>query len=60
MTTDTETPSDEQPTLGVDAVDFDGYAAFETLDGEELILFRRTNDRAWIQSDTYVALEGER
>lgn len=51
---------DVRTNLGVDAVDLDDYAAFTTLDGDELVLYRRTNDQAWIQSDTYVALEDER
>lgn len=63
MTITTDVPTkgrDAFATLGVDAVPLDDYAAFGTLDGDELVLYRRTNDQAWMQADTFVSLDDNR
>lgn len=45
-------PSENCPTLGVDAVSLDEFAAVETNDGE-LLVYDTGNEDAWIQSDAY-------
>ncbi|MEF8774831.1 MAG: hypothetical protein V5A37_08950 [Halobacteriales archaeon] len=60
MSTDTRNPSDDPVTVGVEATSYDEYAAFTTLGGDELVLYRRTNDRAWLQSDGFVSLDQRR
>lgn len=59
MSTDIQS-SDAPATVGIDAPSLDDYGAFTTMDGEELLLYRRTNDAAWLQSDAFVDLDARR
>lgn len=56
MTTDTEPPDDAPVTVGVGAVDLAAFGSFTTADGEVLI-YRRSAEHGWIQSDAAVSLE---
>lgn len=55
MSTDIQSP-DAPATVGIGTSSLDDYGAFTTMDGEELLLYRRTNDAAWLQSTHYVSL----
>ncbi len=55
MTTDAQSPTDAEPTMGPDALSYDRYAAVET--GDDLIVYDLHDDEGWIQSSTFVELD---
>lgn len=55
MTTDAQTPTDDEPTMGPDALSYDRYGAVET--GDELILYDLQENDGWIQSSVFVRLD---
>lgn len=48
--------SGDCPTVGVDAVGLERFAAVD-LDGADLLLYDRDGEDAWIQSDLYYSRE---
>ncbi|MCY4730597.1 hypothetical protein KY092_08500 [Natronomonas gomsonensis] len=56
METETDCSSGDCPTVGVDAVSLDRFAAIDT-GGPELLIYDRNGEDAWIQSDVYFGHE---
>jgi hypothetical protein len=52
-------PSDTNPTVGIDAQEYDRYAALSTAD-EDVIIYDLDIETAWLQSDVVVDLESHR
>jgi len=51
--------TDTNPTVGIDAQEYDRYAALST-ENQEVIIYDLAIETAWIQSDVVVELEGHR
>jgi hypothetical protein len=56
MQTETTCSAGECPTVGVDAVSLDRFAAVDT-GGTDLLIYDRNGENAWIQSDLYYSRE---
>jgi len=59
MSATPSSPTDHNPTVGVDAQDYDRYADLTTADGE-VIVYDLDVETAWIQSDVAVDLKTHR
>lgn len=56
MSVDSTDRTDRLPSMGVDAVALDRYSGIETDDGEFVVYDEEVED-AWIQSDTWTAVD---
>lgn len=56
METETDCPSGECPTVGVDAIPLDDFVAIDN-GGTEVLIYDRNAEDAWIQSDVYFTCE---
>ncbi|MFT4889688.1 MAG: hypothetical protein ACI9YT_000599 [Halobacteriales archaeon] len=59
MSATSSNPADGNPTVGIDAREYDRYADLTTASGD-VILYDRDVETAWIQSDVAIDLENHR